>query len=81
MILDLGTTSFGNSTLFTQPKENDTVLKHFGPMYIGFYEYPTYSGTISENFETNVNVNIQCDCGHAYSSSKVTICTWINEES
>ena len=57
------------------------MIKKFGPIYIDFDEYPTYSGTISENFETNVNVNIQRDHGYVYSSSKEKICAWINEES
>ena len=36
-------------------------------MYIDFGEYPHYSGRISEMFEKNVNENIQCDHGCAYS--------------
>ena len=39
-------------------------------MYINFDEYPPYSGRISEIFDTNVNANIQCDRGCAYSSRK-----------
>ena len=39
-------------------------------MYIGFVEYPTYSGRISEILEKNVNENIQCVHGYAYSSGK-----------
>ena len=35
-------------------------------MYIYFDEYPIYSGTISENFERNFNVNIECDHGYEY---------------
>ena len=50
-------------------------------MYIDFDDYPPYSGSISEIFETNVNANIQCDNGYAYSSRKEKNCTWINEES
>ena len=50
-------------------------------MYIDFYEYSPYSDRISEIFETNVNYNIQCDHGYAYSSSKQKMCTWVNEES
>ena len=48
MILDLGTESFGNGSLFTQLKENYVLIKHFGPVYIDFYCYPPYSGTISK---------------------------------
>ena len=29
----------------------------------------------------NVNDNIQCDHGYAYSSSKQKMCTWVNERS
>ena len=50
-------------------------------MYIGFGGYLRYSSAIFENFETNVNANIQCDSGYAYSSSKEKICKWFNEES
>ena len=32
------------------PKMNATLIKHFGPMYIDFYDYPTYSGALSEFF-------------------------------
>ena len=54
MILDLGTESFGNGSLFNQLKENAPLIKHFGPMYIDFDEYPPYSGGIS-GFLKNVN--------------------------
>ena len=47
-ILDEGTESLENGTAFIYPKENATLIKHFGPMYIDFDEYPTYSGTISK---------------------------------
>ena len=50
-------------------------------MYINFYEYPTYSGRISKNFEKNVNENIQCVHGYAYSLSKQKMCTWVHEKS
>ena len=39
-------------------------------MNIDFGEYPPCSGIISGIFETNVNENIQCDRGYAYSSNK-----------
>ena len=32
---------------FTAPKENTILIKYFGPMYIDFDEYPSYSGAIS----------------------------------
>ena len=32
-------------------------------------------------FLKNVNENIQCVHGYAYSSSKQKMCTWVNEES
>ena len=51
MIIDLGTASFVNEYLFTQQKENDPLIKHFGPMYIDFDAYPSYSGKNSEIFE------------------------------
>ena len=50
-------------------------------MYIGFDEYPCYSGLKYESLEKYVNENIQCDNGYAYSSGKHKMCTWINEES
>ena len=62
-------------------KENATLIKHFGPMYIDFDGYPYYSGTISENLETSVNANIQCDYRYVYSSSKEKNLTWINNKS
>ena len=37
-------------------------------MYVDFDEYPGYSGRISAIIETNVNENIPCDHGSAYSS-------------
>ena len=37
--------------MFTQQKENAPLIKHLGQMYIGFDEYPSYSGRISEIFE------------------------------
>ena len=36
-------------------------------MYIDFDGYPPYGGAISESFEANVNADIQCDRGYAYS--------------
>ena len=50
-ILDEGTASLGNMTLFTVLKENAELIKYFGPMYIDFDEYPTYSGAISGFFK------------------------------
>ena len=50
-------------------------------MYIDFDEYPCYSGRNSENFEKNVNEDIQCVHGYAYCSGKQKICTWVNEYS
>ena len=38
MILDLGTASFGNGSLFTELKVNDSLIKYFLPMYIDFDE-------------------------------------------
>ena len=58
MILDLGTASFVNGSLFTQIKENSVLIKKFGPIYIDFDEYPPHSYTISENVETDFNANI-----------------------
>ena len=43
-IIESGTTSFENESLITQQKENCGLIKHFGPMFIDFYEYPHYSG-------------------------------------
>ena len=50
-------------TLFTAIKESATLIKYFGPIYIDFDDYPSYGGTISENFETNINVHVWCDYG------------------
>ena len=80
MIIDLGTAPFGNVYLFTQPKYNAPLIKQYVPIYIDSDEYLPYSGRISEIFE-NVNENIQCDHGYAYSSEKQKMCTWVNEES
>ena len=46
-VINLGTSSFGNESLFTQQKENAPLLKYVGPIYIDFDEYPPYSGRIS----------------------------------
>ena len=48
-------------------------------MYNGFDEYPPYSGTISENFETNINSHICCDHGFPYSTIKGNMLIWINK--
>ena len=56
------------------------MIKRFGQTYIEFDEYPPYSVRISEMFENNINENIQCAHGHAYSSGKQKICTWVNEK-
>ena len=50
-------------TLFTAIKESATLIKYFGPMYIDFDDYPSYGGTIYENFEANINVHVWCDYG------------------
>ena len=49
-------------------------------MYIDFDEYPSHNGRISEILENNINKNIQCVHGYAYSSGKHKMCTWVNEE-
>ena len=49
-IIDLGTASFGNESLFIQQKENYPLI-NFLPMYIDFDEYPHYSGRNTEIFE------------------------------
>ena len=49
-------------------------------MYINFDEYPTYSGAISEYFETNINTHIQCDHDYPYSTIKYNMLTWIKKE-
>ena len=49
-------------------------------MCIDFDDYPRYSGRNSEIFENNVNENIQCVCGYAYSSGKHKICTLVHED-
>ena len=50
-IIDLGTTSFGNESSFTQQKYNAPFIRHFGPMYINFDDHSPYSGRIYEIFE------------------------------
>ena len=50
-IIDLGTASFENESLFNQQKEKFPMIKCFGPMYIDFDEYPRYSGRKSKIFE------------------------------
>ena len=57
------------------------MIEHFGPMYIGFDEYPPYSGSISEFFENNANENIQCVHGYEFSPGKQKLFTWVNEKS
>ena len=66
-IIDEGTALLGNGTLCTVLKEKNTFIKMFGTMYIDFYQYPPYSGVISEIFETILNAHIQCDHGYPYS--------------
>ena len=75
MILDLGTTLFRDGFLFTEIKGNSPLLKHVGPMYIDFDEYPRYSGRKSAISENNVNESIQYDHGYAYYSGKKKVCT------
>ena len=48
MIIDLGTASFGNKSLFIQQKEYSPLIKK---MYIDFDEYLPYSGRNPEFFE------------------------------
>ena len=80
MIRDEGTSSFENGSLFTDLKENATLITHFGSMYIKFDEYPPFNGAIPEMFETIMSANIQCYHGYTYSSSREKICTCIDEE-
>ena len=56
--------------MLTELKENDPLIKKFGPIYIDFDEYPRYIGRTSAFFERNVNESIQCDHIYAYSSGK-----------
>ena len=57
-------------SFFTQQRDNDSLIKQFGPMYIDFYELPPYSGRKSENFDKKFDENIECVHGYAYSSGK-----------
>ena len=61
-------------------KENAKLIKHFGPMYIDFDDYPSYSSALSENFETYISAHILCDKGYAYSTIKDNMLTWISKE-
>ena len=79
MILYLGNASFGNGHFFTQLKKSP-LIKHFGPIYIYFDEYPRYTGRTSNIFETNINDSIQCDHGYDYSSRKQKMCTCVLEK-
>ena len=60
----------------TELKENYPLIKHFGPIYIDFDEYPRYSGITSATFEKKVfnviMVMIILRGG--------VLCTWVNEE-
>ena len=56
-------------------------MKHFGPTYIDFDEYPSYCGRNSESFEKNINENIQCVHYYAYYSGKQKMYTWVNDKS
>ena len=78
-IIDSGTGLFVNESSFTQQKDNDPSIKHFGTMYINFCGYRPYSSAISETFETNINTHIQFYRGYSYYSIKDNILTWINE--
>ena len=50
-------------------------------MYIDFNKYPTYSGAISENVETNINDQIWCQHGFPYSTIKGNMLTYIYNKS
>ena len=49
-------------------------------MYIDSNKYPTYSGKISENVETDINDHIWCDHGFPYSKIKFNMLTSTNKE-
>ena len=49
-------------------------------MFIDFDEYPHYSGRESIIFEKDVNEDIKCEHGYAYSSVQRAICKWVNED-
>ena len=51
MILDLGTTSFVNISVFTTLNKISPLIKKIGSMYIDFDDYPCYSGKKSANFK------------------------------
>ena len=69
----MGTTSFGNEPLITQQKENCRSIKCFGTMFIDSDEYPHYSGRESTIFEKDVNKDIKCEHGYAYSAGQHAI--------
>ena len=43
-LIDLGTASFGNESLFNQHKKKSPSIECFGPMYTDSDEYIRYSG-------------------------------------
>ena len=47
VVIDEEAASIGDGNFFTMTKENATLIKHFGPIYIYFDEYPLYSFAIS----------------------------------
>ena len=73
----------GKGSLFTDIKENATLIKKIVSIYIYFDDYPSYSGAIYDFLETHINSHIQCDHGCPYSTIKTIkgdMLTCINKE-
>ena len=49
-------------------------------MFIDFDEYPHYSGRESIIFEKDVNEDIKCEHGYAYSAGQREICKLVNKD-
>ena len=62
-MIDLGTASFGNESLFTPQKEKIPLIICFYPMYIDFDEYPRYSARNPEMFENNLTKILSLSMG------------------
>ena len=78
-IIDLGTASFVNESSFTQQKDNAPLIKKLGQYILILMSILPIKVINNSDILKDVNENIQCVHGYAYSLGKQKMFTWVNE--
>ena len=62
-------------------RKNATLKYLYGPMYLQFDDYPPYSDTKSDIFDTHINSNLRCIPGYTNCMRHTDLITWVSNSS